>query len=230
MLRAWRETAQQARGARGGAPPPWRTPCTSAEVDGGEVRPRRSKRVRTTVNTENQEQEAVNAEVSEEAFANSYKLQLSNLCMRANTAKRTTKKTSTADLVRRIRAITTYWRVMQIKDKIRRRKQAESERRVAAPPEHTGAQASTSHAQAMEVTPPEEAPNTGTKRPRTINNYREARTYQTREDAPKRVRRRVQGTAVGIDLLQRLWGLHASDADDRRSSRKRPRTPRIADG
>ena len=230
VLRAWRETAQQARGARGGAPPPWRTPCTSAEVDGGEVRPRRSKRVRTTVNTENQEQEAVNAEVSEEDFANSYKLQLSNLCMRANTEKRTTKKTSAADLVRRIRAITTYWRVMQIKDKIRRRKQAESERRVAAPPEHTGAQASTSHAQAMEVTPPEDAPNTGTKRPRTINNYREARTYQTREDAPKRVRRRVQGTAVGIDLLQRLWGLHASDADDRRSSRKRPRTPRIADG
>ena len=229
VLRAWRETAQQARGARGGALPPWKAPCASAEVDGDEVRPRRSKRVRTTVNTENQEKEAVNAEVWEADFANSYKLKLCSLCMRANTAKRTTEKTSAADLVRRLRAITTYWRLMQIKDKIRRRKQADSERRAEATPQHTGAQASTSHEQAMAGTPPEEATNTS-KRPRKVNNYSEARTYTTREDAPKRVKRRVQGTAVGIDLLQRLWGLHASDAGDGRSTRKRPRTPRIYDG
>ena len=136
------------------------------------------------------------------------------------TAKRPSAKTRETDLVCRLRAITTYWRVMQIKDKIRRRKQTDSERREAEllQREHTGAQASSSQAHVEEGATQEESPSPGLKRTRTVNNYREARTYTSREEAPKRVKRRVQGTAVGIDLLQRLWGLHASDADDRRST------------
>ena len=66
------------------------------------------------------------------------------------------------------------------------------------------------------------------KRTRTeIQTYREARTYATRDEEPKRAKRRVTGTAVGIDLLQRMWGLHADEAEDRRRTRKRSRTPRI---
>ena len=205
VLRAWQEAAQDAHAhaAREAAPARRRAPCASTSEDAAGVRPRRSKRVRRTVNGENRE-EAVNT-------SSSYKLQLVQLSARRELAKSRKEQNYIGTIIHRCRALHTYLRVMGITLKGQTRTE-----RLTDPPAQDGQDG---------AGPP--VADGGHKRTRREGSYREARSYTHREGEHRQVRRRVQGTALGINLLHRLWGIPMKEDDLRRRTRKRPRTPRI---